>query len=266
MVEFKPMPKNNIPSISIALATFNEEKNIAKCLTSLKDLASEIVVIDGSSSDKTVEIAKKYGAKTIVTTNKKMFHINKNLAISNCQGDWILLMDADERVSKELSDEILKTVRQKPHENGFWVNRRNWFLGGFIQKGGVYPDRVIRLFKKGKGRLPEVSVHEQVKIDGDLGYLKNNLLHFADPNFSRYLQRSDRYSTLSSLELTKNNPGLGVFTMINYMFFKPITTFANIYFRHKGYQDNFRGFVWAFFSASQHFFSYIKYWQKKHNL
>lgn len=255
----------NKPTISVALAAFNEEANIAKCLDSLKSFANEIVVVDGTSSDKTAQIAKKYGAKTIVTTNKKMFHINKNMAINNCQKDWILLMDADERVSPELAQEIKSKVLQNPPEDGFWINRRNWFLGGYLLKGGAYPDSVIRLFRRGKGHLPEVSVHEQVKIDGDLGRLKNDLLHFADPNFSRYLKRSDRYSTLASLDLEKSKPGKSILVILNYLFLKPLGTFLMIYFRHRGYKDHFRGFAWALFSASQHFFSYIKYWQMEQN-
>lgn len=253
------------PTISVAIATFNEKGNITQCLKSLKNFADEIVIVDGSSTDKTVEIAKKYGAKTIITTNKKMFHINKNLAIANCQSDWIFLLDADERISKKLGLEIRDKISSNPKENGFWVNRKNWFLGGFITKGGAYPDSVIRLFRKGTGKLAEKSVHEQVEIDGKVGTLKNDLLHFAYPSLSRYLQRSDRYSSLSAQSLEKIKPGKEAITIINYMFLKPIFTFINIYFRHRGYQDGFRGFIWAIFSSSQHFFYYSKYWQKNYN-
>src|SRR5438132_972972 len=89
--------------------------------------------------------------------------INQNhliMAINHCAGDWVFLIDADERVSKDLADEIMRTVKNKSSQNGFFVNRRNWFLGGFLTKGGAYPDSVIRLFKKGKGKLPELTVHE----------------------------------------------------------------------------------------------------------
>lgn len=250
-------------TISVAIATFNEESNILKCLNSTKLLADEIILVDGSSSDKTVEIAKKFGAKVITTSNKIMFHTNKNLAIDSCTGDWIILLDTDERVSQELAIEIRKKISSAPKENGFWVNRRNWFLGGFITKGGAYPDRVIRLFRNGYGRLPEMSVHEQVKVKGEVGSLNNDLIHFADPTFSRYLRRSDRYSSLSARQLEQVNPGIGIFTILNYMFFKPIFTFVSIYVSNRGYADGFRGFIWAIFSSSQHFFYYSKYWQKK---
>src|SRR3989344_5761178 len=115
--------------ISAALATFNEDENIVDCIESLKNFADEIVVADGSSTDRTRELAENLGAKIIKTTNKPMFHINKNLAIDNCTSDWIFLMDADERVSKELVGEIKGIISKNPKENGFWINRRNWFLG-----------------------------------------------------------------------------------------------------------------------------------------
>lgn len=245
--------------ISVALATFNEEINIGACLKLAKGLADEIVIVDGNSEDKTREIAKSYGAKVIEAENQPMFHINKNLAIKNCSNSWILLLDADERLSPQLIVEIKKTINENPPQNGFWISRRNWFLGGFLIKGGVYPDSVIRLFKKGKGVLPEKSVHEQVKIDGEVGYLKNDIVHFADPQFSRYLKRSDRYSTLFSQDLRQKGVKNDVFNLFFYFIFKPLGTFGNIYIRHRGYLDGFRGFVWALFSATQYFFAYAKY-------
>ena len=251
------------PKLSVAIATYNEEKNIKRALSSVANLADEIVVVDGSSSDKTPQIAKALKAKIITTGNKQMFHINKNLAIDNCQGEWILLLDADESVSKPLSEEIKKVIDSKPKENGFWVNRRNWFLDGFLKKGGAYPDAVIRLFKKGKGRLPEVNVHEQVEITGSVGSLQNDLLHFADPTFSRYLQRANRYTTQTALEIAGQDPDTGPLAVINYMLVKPVIYIIRIYLRHRGYKDGFRGFVWALFSGFHYFYSYVKYWHLK---
>lgn len=249
--------------ISAAIATYNEEPNIVDCIESLKLVADDIVVVDGQSSDRTRELANSLGARVIKTTNKKMFHINKNMAIDHCRGDWILLMDADERISAELAQEIKKVTSISPAENGFLINRRNWFLGGFLTKGGAYPDSVIRLFRTGLGRLPQISVHEQVKIDGDVGNLKNDILHFADPDFARYLRRANRYSDHSAIELGKLDPGRGLVTVLFYLSIKPILTFISIYIRHRGYVDGFRGFVWAFFSATHHFLAYVKYWNKE---
>lgn len=248
--------------VSAALATLNEEENIIDCMESVKKIADEIIVVDGSSTDRTAEIAKKMGAKIIKTTNKRMFNINKNLAIENCSSEWILLIDADERLSDELVLEIKRIVKNNPQENGFFVNRRNWFLGGYLKKGGAYPDSVIRLFRKGNGMLPEKSVHEQVKIYGKIGKLKGDLIHFADPSFERYLKRAIRYTDETAQSLIKTNPGRGPVQIIKHMFIKPFFTFISIYIRHKGYQDGFRGFIWAFFSSAHHFYAYVKYWSK----
>lgn len=247
--------------ISAALATFNEESNIFDCLRSLQLFANETVVVDGSSTDRTAEIAKKLGAKVIKTTNKSMFHINKNLAIDNCKNPWIFLIDADERVSADLAEEIKRKVGENPPENGFWINRRNWFLGGYLTKGGTYPDSVIRLFRRGKGKLPEISVHEQVKIEGAIGHLKNDILHLADPDFTRYLMRANRYTGQTAQEIKKKNPGLSPMVTVQYIFIKPIATFIAIFLRHRGYVDGFRGFIWALFSAAHHFYAYVKYWE-----
>lgn len=248
--------KNNL---SVAIATYNEENNIVDCLESVKDYAAEIVVVDGQSTDRTAELAKKVGAKVIIKPNNSMFHINKNFAFKNCKNDWILNLDADERVPEALAKEIVKVISSKPEENGFWINRKNWFLGGFLSKGGAYPDPVIRLFRKGKGELPEKSVHEQININGKVGSLKSDLIHIADPTFQRYLERANRYTDRTAIDFEKKHikkNSLGIFI---YMLIKPLTTFLLIYLRHKGYKDGFRGFVWALFSASHYFYAYAKY-------
>lgn len=246
-------------TISAALATYNEENNIVDCIESLKKVVGEIVVVDGKSTDRTAELAKKLGARVIEKGNEKMFHINKNIAIKNCRGDWILLLDADERVSGELATEIKNAVKENLTTNGYWINRKNWFLGGFLTKGGAYPDPVIRLFRNGKGRLPEISVHEQVKVEGIIGHLKNDLLHMADPTFSRYLVRANRYTSLTAQKLKTRKVGKGIIQIVTYMLIKPIVTFLDIYFRHAGFKDGFRGFVWALFSGAHHFYAYSKY-------
>jgi glycosyltransferase involved in cell wall biosynthesis len=250
-------------TISAAIATFNEENNIVDCINSLKKLSKDIVVVDGQSKDRTVELATSLGARVISAPNNPMFHINKNLAIKNCKGDWILLLDADERLSDELTDEIKRTIKSKPKENGFWLNRSNWFLGGYLKKGGAYPDPVIRLFKNGKGILPEVSVHEQVSIKGDVGQLESNLIHFADPSFERYLTRANRYTDQTAAEFHEKNLQINTLSNVYYMIFKPIIIFLKLYIRHKGYQDGFRGFVWALFSASHFYYAYTKYISKQ---
>lgn len=271
------MPKS--ATLSIALATYNEQDNIVDCLKSLKGIATEVVVVDGSSTDQTRQLAKKHKAKVYKTTNKPIFHINKNLAIKKCKGDWILQLDADERLTPELKEEIAQVLSgsyfgytdwrssQKYQADtppvAYWLKRRNYFLGHYFTKSGQYPDPVIRLFKRGFATLPAKSVHEQMKVNGPLAWLKSDLDHFATPTFSRYIQRENRYSSLTAQELKDGGVTINPFSFINFIFIKPLSTFLAIYLRHKGFQDGFSGFVFALFSGLHHALSYIKLWELK---
>lgn len=254
-------------SLSVAIATFNEEKTLGACLESVKGLADEIVVVDGSSTDKTVKIARSFGAKVIVTDNKPIFHINKQLAIDACRGEWVLQLDADEIIPPNLADEI-KTITQNLSPNthdAYWIKRKKMFLGKWIKKGGQFPDPVIRLFKKGKARLPCKSVHEQILVEGGVGWLKNPMLHLPTPSFSVYITKDNRYSTLTALEMKEKNLSLGFGTKIVYLIFKPIGIFFSLYFRHLGFLDGFPGFVFAFYSGLHQFSAFVKYWEMKNS-
>lgn len=250
-------------TISVVLATFNEEKNLAECLDSVKNFVDEIVVVDGESSDKTVEIAKEYGAKIKVTTNKPIFHINKQMAIDMATSDWILQLDADERVTDELKEEILGSINSNKIFNGYWIPRKNWFLGRFLMKGGQYPDYTLRLYKNGKGRLPQLSVHEQAVVEGKVGYLKNPLIHIADPSFSRYIKRWGRYTDLIATEIKDKNIGYNPFFAIKYLLALPTWWFLLTYIRHKGFFDLWQGFIFSFFSALRFPVAYIKYIKRR---
>lgn len=244
--------------LSVVLAVYNEEANIDRCLESVKGIADEIVVVDGQSTDKTVDIAKKYSARVIETTNKPNFHINKNLAIDTAKGDWILQLDADEVVSSELAKEITYNLQHTTY-NGFWVNRKNWFLTRFLTKGGQYPDPTLRLYRRGFGRLPANDVHEQAIVKGPVGYLRHDLLHYRDTSIEKYMEGFNLYSTFVAGQM--KNTKVNISNTVNYLFLKPLLTFIKIYFRHRGYVDGFPGFVFALFSGLIHPVAYIKYWQ-----
>lgn len=280
--------------ISVALATYNEEKNLGPCLESVKDWVNEIIIVDGSSQDKTREVAEKYGAKVIKTTNPPIFHINKQKALDACQSEWILQLDADEMVTPELAQEIQEIVNlsdkeiERKQQNlkkkelfyrhqkivekrdgqigqeegeyaGFFVPRLNYFLGKYLKHGGVYPDGVIRLVKKGKARFPCQSVHEQIIINGKVGWLENDLIHQADPTFKRYLQRNSRYIDLIVTELKKEKIAKNPLQFFNYLVFKPIRWFLLTFFRHKGFLDGWQGLVFSFFSALRFPRAYWRY-------
>lgn len=251
--------------ISVALAVFNEEENLKSCLDSVKDLAWEIVVADGGSTDKTLEIAKEFGARIIQTDNPSVFHINKNKAIDAARGDWILQLDADEIVSKDLLKEIKRAVASEGDVNGYWIPRRNFFLGRFLTKGGQYPDYTLRLYRRGKGRLPAKDVHEQAEVTGKLGYLKNDLLHLRDKNFSAYIVRFKRYTDLLATQLKDKGLKVNLASFMSYMFIKPIFWFIKVFIRHKGFVDGFPGFIFAFFSSLRFPVSYYKLWRLYEN-
>lgn len=277
--------------ISLALATHNEESNIADCIQSCNGLVDEIVVVDGSSTDKTVEIARQNNAKVIVTDNPSMFHINKQKAIDACTGEWILQLDADERVTKELADEIKRIIGMNQNElaayqlsmkernlferhqsivqlnwekqtgeyNAFFIARLNFFLGGYLRSGGVYPDGVIRLIRKGKAHLPCKSVHELMVVVGKTGWLANPLIHRDSPTFKRYLARNSRYIDQLVEEMKRDNISRNMKSMFNWVFIKPLSWFFLTLIRHKGIVDGWRGVVFSFFSAIRFARAYYRY-------
>jgi len=249
--------------ISVALAVFNEEKNLPACFDSVKDWVDEIVIVDGGSSDRTVTVAKRYGARVIETTNPPIFHVNKQKAIDACKGDWILQLDADEQVSLDSREEILK-ILPETNFNGFWLPRKNFFLGRFLKKGGQYPDYTLRLYKKSKGRLPCKSVHEQAVVEGKVDYLKNDLLHFPFSGFTDYFEKAVRYSKERADKLFKENPHQGKISfkiLLNQLCLEPKLVFFKLYFRHLGFKDGFPGFVFAFFSAIQEIMALVFYFE-----
>lgn len=280
--------------ISVVLATYNEEANIADCLESVKDFADEIIIVDGTSTDRTVEIAKKYTDKITVKDNPPIFHINKQLAIDKAQNHWILQMDADERITKLLAKEIVGVTQMSDEElekyeenlpnkklflrhqkliekrdgrvgdkegayNAFFIPRRNYFLGKYLKYGGTYPDPAIRLIRKGKAYLPAKDVHEQMVVEGRVGWLGNYMLHVDSPTFKRYLQRNNRYINLMVSEFKGQKLGKNLGNSIIYLVIKPIWWFFWTQVRHKGILDGFQGIIFSFFSALRFPRAYLRY-------
>lgn len=278
-------------TLSVTLATFNEEAYIGKCLSCIKDLASEIIIVDGSSTDKTAQIAKTFTDKVFKTTNKPNFHINKHMANKKAKGDWILQLDADEFVTPELKKEIKSLLSGKTFGFDSWISplkqtinnkffpifrvpkplntpaaayylkRKNFFIGYRLKNCGQYPDPVIRLFQRGKALLPAKNVHEQMHVYGRTGWLSSDLDHHATPNFKRYLLRENRYSSLQAENFYRQGLNITILNTINYLFIKPFWTFFLIYFRYRGFLDGFSGFVFAAYSGLHHTFSYMKLWE-----
>lgn len=270
--------------LSVVLATFNEEKNIGNCLKSIQDIASEIIVVDGSSSDKTVEIARSMGAKVIVRENPRIFHINKQIALEEASNTWVLQLDADERVSERLATEIKAVVEmteeqiseyqeklvekklflrnQKLLEErdgpiglktgdyvAFFLPRLNFFLGRFLRYGGVYPDGAIRLVKKGKAFFPCKDVHEIMTINGKVGWLQSPLFHIDSPTFLRYLEKNSRYISLLAQEYQNKGLKINLWNYLAYFLVKPLYWLVLTLIRHKGILDSWQGLIFAVFSS-----------------
>lgn len=254
----------------MVLATYNEEENIRRCLDSVRGWVDEIVIVDGTSSDNTAKIAKEeYHAKVIIKPNQANFHINKQKAIDAAQFHWILQLDADEVVGKPLKNEIeglLRTEDKEEKNSGYWIPRKNWFLGRFLLKGGQYPDYTLRLYENGKGKLPQKDVHEQAFVDGEVGYMKEALLHYPYKNFSFYLSKWNRYNKfegrLLKEEFRDKSFEKKMIYFFQYILIKPIWWFIWVYGRHKGFMDGWQGFVFAFFSAIRFPVSYFYYIKK----
>lgn len=284
--------------LSLVLATLNEEENIKDCIESVKSIADEIIVVDEYSTDKTGEIAEKYGAKVYKVEHEPIFHKTKQKALDKASGDWILQLDADERVTPELAEEIKKVVKMtdkeikdrkfdskkqslfKRHQAlieardgkigkntgeivAFFFPRLNFFLKKPLRYAGVYPDGVIRLIKKGKARFPAKSVHEQIQIDGEVAWLFNDLEHHDSPTLKRYIERANRYTDLTAAEYGEKKLSKNLFVFIHYSFIKPVFVFLKLFVRHKGFLDGIRGFLWSMFSALHFPIAYFKYWTER---
>lgn len=244
--------------LSVVIATFNEVHNIERCLRSIGDIADEIIVVDGESTDDTVNIARKLGARVISTTNKAMFHTNKQMAMDEATCDWVLQLDADEVVDDELKKEIRMLKQKSSNMAAYFIRRKNFFLGRFLTKGGQYPDMVIRLYRNGKARLPQADVHEQMQVDGEVGIIEGHLLHYNAPTFHRYITNANRYTSLTAEALMENGVKLTLKNDIYYLAIKPMIVFLKIFIRHKGFYDGFPGFVFALFSGLHHSLAYMK--------
>src|SRR3989344_5440422 len=280
--------------LSVVLATYNEQNNIGKCLEAVKEITDEIVIVDGGSIDNTVEIVKEYGALVVETDNPPIFHINKQKALNAAKGEWVLQLDADEVVSKKLANEIMEVIVMNDEEieeyqkklkkrnlflkhqkiieqrdgrvgneskeySAFFIPRLNFFLGKYLRYGGVYPDGVIRLVKKGKAHFPCKSVHEQIQVEGKVGWLENDLLHNADPTLKRYLERNSRYIDLIVGELKRSKAKKSLFLFIDWVLIKPLWWFLLTLIRHKGILDGIQGIIFSFFSALRFPRAYFRY-------
>lgn len=247
--------------ISVVISAFNEEKNIERCLKSLS-FADEIIVVDNSSSDKTAELSKKYTKKIFTQKNNPMqIDLQKNFGFEKAASEWILSIDADEEVSKELAKEIKIVVDRVDNSvNGYWIPRQNIIFNKVINNSGWFPDPQLRLFRKGKGSFIKAHVHEPIKLEGESAYLNQVLIHHHYENISEFLKKTiNNYAPSEAEEYMNKGYVFSYFDAIRF----PLKEFLNRFFARKGYRDGFHGLMLSFLMAFYHFLIFAFLWEKQ---
>ncbi|MCE5195140.1 MAG: glycosyltransferase family 2 protein [Nitrospiraceae bacterium] len=240
--------------LSVVIITKNEEKNIADALESVRD-AAEIVIFDSFSTDKTLEICKKYTDK-IFQKEWQGYAKQKQSAVDIAKNRWVLILDADERVTAELKNEIKNAIENDGFD-GFYLPRKNFFLGKWIKHSGWWPDYTLRVFKKDSGHMEEREVHEKIILNGSAAYLKNHLEHYTYTSISEFIKKMDNYSSLSAREMEKNGVSAGIFDLT----IKPLATFIKMFFIRMGFMDGLHGLILAVFYSYYTFLKYAKTWE-----
>jgi len=241
-----------MPRLSAIIITRNEASNIGDCLDSLV-FCDERIVVDSDSTDGTLLIAREKGAR-IATHGWKGFGPQKNYALSLAHGDWVLSIDADERVTPELAAEMLEAIGEG-RADGFELSRRSSFCGRMMRHSGWFPDRVLRLFRRNKGRFTDDLVHERIVCDGKTARLKNALLHYPVARLEDAIRRMDSYSTLGAEQMAPARR-ISFSTGIAHASF----TFFRIYVLRLGFLDGAEGFLLAVANAEGTYYRYMKAW------
>ena len=274
--------------LSVVIITHNEEANIGRTLTSVQPLVAdgkgEIVVVDSGSTDRTVEIAKSFGAKVFIE-EWKGYAAQKNSAIDKAAGDWILSLDADEEVSADLAAHIQRAATDDDHGPfewalasgfttrfedlrsdvgslplAFWITRQNYFLGRLIEHGGLYPDRKLRLFARGSARFDETrAVHEDAHTSRHTAVVKvGALLHHSYPTLADYIDHMNRYSSLGAEMAVARGPrGFSLFNIV----MRPLATFIYNYLFRLGFLDGREGLLLHLYHAVYVSWKYAKAWE-----
>ena len=252
----RPMAQDRM-KISATVITFNEEENIAAALESLS-WADEIIVVDSESTDRTVEIARRYTDKIFIRPWPG-YSAQKNFASDQARNDWVFSLDADERISDELASELARLdLDAESGFAGFEMPRQTYYLGRWIKHSGWYPDYKLRLCDRRRGRWRGDYVHEALEVDGDVGRLSGDLLHYTVRDASEHHLRIDRYTSLAA----EQSHSQGKRASFAALFFIPLTTFIRSFVVKRGFLDGVQGLAIAFFAAHYAFLKTLKLWEK----
>ncbi|MDI6605557.1 MAG: glycosyltransferase family 2 protein [Candidatus Omnitrophota bacterium] len=246
--------KDKVP-LSVVIITKNEESNIKECLESVK-WADEIIVVDDNSTDRTVEITRNYTDR-IFKREMDIEGRHRNWAYSQARNNWILSLDADERVTPELKEE-LSVLLSKPCEfRAFAISRRNYVGDHWVRQGGWYPSAQLKLFRKEYFRWEEAPVHPKPILDGSCAKLNNDLIHYSYKGFEDFVNKMNRQTTLEAIKWVKDKRRMSK----GKAFWRAYDRFMRTYFRKKAYKEGFMGFIIAYFAGLYQILSYAKYWE-----
>lgn len=245
-------------TLTVVISAWNEEAKIKRCLTSAS-WADEIVFVDNSSIDNTLHIAKQFTPKVFNRPNNPMLNINKNFGFSKATGDWVLSLDADEEVTKELAHEIRSVINEKSETVGYWISRKNILFGKWIMHGLWWPDKQLRLFQRNKGKFSGIHVHEYLSVDGPTGELQEPYIHYNYETISQFLRKMDTIYTESEVQKhISANYQLSWYDAIRF----PVSDFVKIFFAQEGYKDGLHGLVLSLLQAFYSFVVFAKLWEK----
>lgn len=237
--------------VSVIIAAKNEERNIEDALRSVSRF-NEIIVIDDFSTDNTASIARKY-TRNVFEINWRGYAMQKQAGIDKAAMPWVLVLDADERVTEALADEIAAIVGNAEYD-AWHIPRKNFFLGQWIRHGGWWPDYTLRLFKKESARMEQREVHEKIIASGKTGCCRNPMEHYSYREITDYIKKMDVYSTLAATELYSK----GTSFKLSQLLLKPPFTFLRMFLLQQGFRDGFNGFVLAVLYSMYTFLKYLK--------
>jgi glycosyltransferase involved in cell wall biosynthesis len=242
-------------TLSVIVITRNEQANLDACLSSVREIANEIVIVDSSSTDETLSIAKSYNAVISSPTDWPGFGAQKNRALDLATQDWVLSIDADERLSKELRDEI-RSVLSTPACDCFDIPRRSFYCGRLINHSGWNPDYVTRLFKRGTARFSNHLVHEKLLTNTQAQKLHSPMFHYSVINFSQVLNKIDRYSTDSAQQAFLAGKKSSVLNAVLH----GVWAFIRTYIFKLGFLDGSHGLALSMSNAEGSYYRYLKLW------
>jgi glycosyltransferase involved in cell wall biosynthesis len=243
--------------ISATIVTLNEERNIARAIESLQ-CADEIIVVDSGSRDRTRDIAMHLGAR-VFEERWRGYAAQKNFAASRAENDWILSLDADEQLTPALAAEIAALKQTGTTVDGYTFPRKAQYLGRWIEHSGWYPDKKVRLYDRTKAEWTGSFVHESVRVDGIVGELQSDLLHFTCNSLSDHLRTLDRYTTLAASEVVARQRPVG----IRRLTFDPLWTSFRTYILQRGFLDGRQGLAIAYMAGLYTFLKYAKAWDSQ---